>query len=632
MYSVSNCTATNNGSISTHGTGSHGLSASTSSNVTNSGTISTYGMMSSGINISGGCTATNTGNISTAGMAASGLSVAGASTAFNSGSISTTGMGSNALQATGGSTVTNSGTLAAYGTGSHAVSADGGCSVHLQTGSRILAGDVFAAAGGARLYLDGSGTTDFDITGPWWQIHKTGTGTWTLAGAIAAPTDLNLDGGTLTLAKGVTVSTTGSYTQAAGTTLALTLNNSGGPYITAAGPATVAGTLALDVPCSALGSTQTIIDAATITGGFDSVSSGNPNFSFNTTVVDGARDQIMLTGVCYAPQYDNSSMGLSSAMGGAQTFLGVPSNRTIGLLSENQEMGEFMVASSEPLIDLVSRRSNGDRYGIYVQPMFNVSKRDAFNSGPGYSANMAGLEIGADTFVSDDLMLGVFAGYAVTDINFEGLAFAENDSEDQQMYTLGAYGGYRFDNWRLTDTLSVTHIEHESKRNAGLGEMAKGDYDSQMLSNQLLASYAWTVNETWELSPELGLNTTWLYRGGFSETDATNAAEYDDFDKLFVESIVGLRLRGNFEVGETTLSPYARLSWSHDLGGNDMTVRQTLGTSAAEATQENDDDRLGLDLGLSLREGDATFTLAYAGEFSDHSESHGLTANLRLEF
>ncbi|MBU1003393.1 MAG: autotransporter domain-containing protein [Proteobacteria bacterium] len=605
--------------------------------------------------ITAGASSTNSGTVTTYGATAHALYTFG-STTYNSGTLSTNGTGAAAIYADGTSVFYNSGTLAAYASGAHAVYALSQAKVHLQTGTRILDGDVYAANASATwLYLDGSGTVDFDITGGWQGIHKTQAGTWTITRApvsvryfidegtlaLATGTSFAADsitlytGSTLALNSGTTVSlgAWGDYNQAAGSTLALTLNNSGGPYITAPNSATIAGGLSLDVPYSALGTTQVIIDTAALTGGFSSITSSNPNFSFDSaTVAAGLGQQIQLTGVTYAPQYDNSAMGLSSAMGATQAFMGVPGNRTSNLLSENQDQGEFMVASSEPLVDLVSKRSNGDRYGIYVQPMFNVSQRDAFGSGPGYSANMAGVEIGADTFVLDDLLLGAFIGTAVTDINFEGLAFAENDSEDQQLYTLGIYGGYRLGDWRLSDTLSFTHSEHESKRNAGLGEMAKGDYDSQVLSNQLLASYGWAVNDTWELAPELGLNTSYLNRGGFSETDATNAVEYADFDKFFVESVAGLRLRGSFEAGSTRISPYARLSWSHDLGGNDITVGQTLGTTAVEATQKNDDDRLGLDLGLSLREGDATFTLAYGGEFSEHSESHGLTANLRLEF
>jgi outer membrane autotransporter protein len=291
-----------------------------------------------------------------------------------------------------------------------------------------------------------------------------------------------------------------------------------------------------------------------------------------------------------------------------------------------------MVASAGPMYDLIPKSSADKRYAVYMQPIYSTSTRDPFNGAPGYRASTTGLEVGADTYISDNLLLGVFAGYASADVNFNGVVFAENDSEKQKLFTVGGYGGYRADNWLFSDTLNFIYSKNNSKRNAGLGETAKGDYDTQLLSNQFLASYILPLRDSWKLATELGLNTRYLNRGAFSETDATNALRYSKFQEFFAESVMGLRLRKSFEYDEVRLTPYARVAWSHALLGNDISVRQTLGASTALVTQRNDNDFLNLGLGVSVRKGDTMLSLIYNGEASEHSRSHGLTANLRYEF
>lgn len=589
------------GTITTYGNGAVGMVVSNGSTATNSGTIATYGLGDAyGIQTSTGCTATNSGTI----------------ISYNT----------SAIRCYSGSTFYNSGTLASYG--SHAIYADDS-DVHLQTGTSILAGDVHGT-GTSDLYLDGSGTVNFDISGDW-TIWKTGDGTWTIAQNIsaAAPAYV-ITGGTLALASGVSLSANNFFMDP-GTTLQVALDGSGTTAIASFGASIIDGSnLVVDISANLIGNSQTILSAPTILGTFASVTSLNPHFSFD---LDTTPTDVGITNVSYAPQWDNSALGMASSMESNMAFMLIPNARSQMLLSDSgEQQGQTMVASAGPLLNILPSSSGDRRYGVYMQPMFSTSTRDAYDSAPGYTANMAGGEVGVDAFVDDNLLLGAFAGFASTKIDFDGVTFAEGDTEDQQLYVLGIYGGYRAGDWDLTDTLSVTHIRHDSERNAGLGETAKGDYDSQLATNQFLASYNWLDNGDWRLCPELGLNTSYLYRSGFSETDATNAITFGKYSTFIAESVVGMRVSTDFDIRETQMTPYARLKWSHALNDNDVTVRQTLGSTTAQVTQSNDDDHLGLDLGLTARNGDASFSLTYAGEISQHGQSHGLSALMRYEF
>ncbi|MBU4087073.1 MAG: autotransporter domain-containing protein [Nanoarchaeota archaeon] len=636
-----NSTVANSGYIITQGeratgifvVGGDGFSAAGHSTAVNSGSVTTYGDFAWGCYASLNGSVTSSGSVTTHGERATGMLAEKNSSVTNSGSVTTFGTEAHGIRVgtDGHSTATNSGVIGAYGTNSHAVLADATSVVVLETGTQILAGDVYSADVSNRLDLAGSGIADFDITGNWGQIHKTRAGTWTLAKNLAVSNDLFLDSGTLALAPGVLLAVGGNYTQAPGTRLVIAVDSSNAVSVTVAATAAIAGTLEVELSGTALGHDQVLLNATGgITGSYTAVASTNPHFSFTTTTAT----QVLLTAPAFTPQWDNSALGLTVVMGAChQAFMGVPGHRTAGLLAQkSQQPQEVLVASAGPLTGIMGKYQEDKPNGIYIQPLYSYSRRDPFASAPGYKAEMKGLEIGADTLVTKNFLAGVFAGYAANSIDFNGLAFVGNDVEGQQMYTLGGYGGYRLGNWMVSDILSVTHTDHNSLRNAGLNQTARANYDSQMLGSRLLASYTCPRVFGWEVVPELGLNAIYLNRDSFSETGAVNAVRTDNFSEFFVESVAGVRLLGSYQYGEIALAPYLCLAWARDLGGNDITTRQYLAATSAQITQKNDDNRLDADLGIALKKGDTTFTLAYAGSFSEHGESGSLTANLRLAF
>ena len=410
--------------------------------------------------------------------------------------------------------------------------------------------------------------------------------------------------------------------------LAVVLDEAGTTPLVVLTSGTCSGNLVVDAPASVLTGNLIVADGP-FTTFFDSVSSANPNMSnFSLTNVG---NQWFVSNGEFTPQWDNSALGLASTMASNLAILQLPGQRSLQIMTDNKEQEPVMVASAGPMYDLIPK-SEDKRYGMYLQPLYAISTRDAFNGAPGYTATTKGIEVGADVHVDDSLLLGAFASYASAYIDVGGVTFAENDSEEQQLYALGLYGGYKMDDWVFTDTLGFTHAENESRRNAGLGQTARGEYTTQLLTNRFLAGYVFSLDGAWEIAPELGLNANYMHRGAFSETDAVNAQNYGTFNDFFAESVIGLRIRKNNELNGIQYAPYARASWAHDLLGNDVSVRQSLGSSTALVTQKNDDDHFNLDLGISARKDNTMLSLSFGGGVSDHSHSLGGLANLRYEF
>ena len=538
----------------------------------------------------------------------------------NTGTVATYGVLSDGIEIQIGR-LYNSGSISSAS--SHAINAYAGADIHLQTGTRILHGDVHATSA-SNLFLDGTGSVDFNITGVWTNLNKEQEGTWTIRDGFAvSATNLNINGGTLALADGAGINVT-TLNLNAGGTLAVVLGSA--PAVTSTN-ANLFGTLAVD---SVLGSGPVL--QATAFAGTPTLTSLNPHFSLTPSYVG---NQLIVTSE-YAPQWDDSALSMTSTLHSARSFLGTASTRALRMVgTENSglaESEEILVASNGPLSGLFSRRPEPDGFGVFLQPVLSMSNRDAAGGSPGYDSTMAGLELGADTYVTENLLLGLMAGFGTAGIGFDGVDFVESDDESQTIYTLGAYGGYRAGNWRFTDSLSLSYADHDSRRYAGLSEYAKAEYDSWLLSNSLAAHYVIAAGDGWSLIPKAGLDATYLYRGAFSEHDATNAVSYADYDDVFCESVLGLRVSKDFTADDVSFSPYAGLGWRHALGGNDMTVRQQLATTAVDVTQKNDDDFLTMETGLVLARDRFKVELAYTGEMSDNTDSHVLSANFRIDF
>ena len=167
--------------------------------------------------------------------------------------------------------------------------------------------------------------------------------------------------------------------------------------------------------------------------------------------------------------------------------------RSLTLLADSGQGADepIMVAANGTMAGLLDSHGREKQWGMFLQPIFSTASRDSDANSEGYDAVMAGMEVGIDRRLGDNWVLGAMVGIGTATIDFNGSTFVDNDSEDQALYTAGVYGGYRMDDWLLSDTLSVTYATHDSDRNAGLGQTAKADYDSWLTVNQMLAAYQW---------------------------------------------------------------------------------------------------------------------------------------------
>ena len=647
MYSVSDHTyAVNSGTITTiaYGSGSsQGVYMSEDAYFNNSGTVTSiaYGdnfaralcmdaANSTGYN-SGSLAAESYGSEYSAAVY-----LRYGATFYNTGSLSATTHGTGDARAAyirSGSTFYNTGTLSATALGggnAYAVYVDeNNVDIHLQTGTRILGGAVHSSANTADLFLDGQGTADFDITGTWGTLNKTDTGTWTISKAIAATIGtLNVTGGKLDLTGGMANAIT-DLNLSSGAVLSLPTSMG----LTATGTAALDGTLYIDASAAALGTT-TVLTAGTLNTGAGYNAVGiNPDFTVNVATTTGAGGTVQAT-TSFTPADDNAALGTTATLASARAFADVAGTRGLTLLAQADDKDEeILVAANGSMSGLLGGRSEEKPWAIYLQPVVTTISRDKEGRVAGFDTMLVGFEGGVERMVGDNLAIGAMAGVGTVDVSFTDNAFGTSDNEDQTLYTLGVYGGYRMDDWKFTDTLTATYTEHDSSRAAGLGQTAGADYDSWMLSNRFLAVYDWHPVQDWTISPRAGLNLSWLYRGEFEEDGAVNAVAYDAMNEIITEAVLGVRATyAAIDVHGADLTPYVGAGLVHTLTGADFTVRQRLATASADVKTENDTDRLTAEAGMTLSRDDVSFTLSYDGTWAERSDGHAFTGTLGWAF
>ncbi|MFA5622225.1 MAG: autotransporter domain-containing protein, partial [Thermovirgaceae bacterium] len=568
------------GKIESTGEGAHGMLAHNSLAL-NTGTIVTGGESAYGMKAEGISTAINTGKVETKGDMAHGMSVTKA-LAVNTGEIVTSGKEAHGMDATEALAV-NTGTIATKG-----VEAD---AVKLNNSTLINAGVLDSAQGDALsasdhslavlldgTKLEGSHTLE-DMDGDsnlvvWMnddlaakvdnfgRLFKAGGGTLLVEDGSSVVGKTLTAQGTLAIEAG-TQFTTGTYDQWSGGALYLYAN-----------PASVTDPDAVPLWVEGVqdikGSVYIDMSTATMPGHFKYIRAENDSWNFDTYFVNVnpyfiPYDPLWITGSSY---FYTSYLGYNF------------SHAALGLVATIDDWSLLRYAMANHLNDVADCMKSlevGEKK-IHAQVLAGQTKRDpASATSAGFDSTQKGISLGFDKKQNDSTLWGLYVGYTEKDIDFTGLPMVYADWESQDTWHFGAYISKRWDKWILSDTLTYRSASHSTFRKQ-VGGDARASFDSWAVTNDLRLGYvAKEIGEGshWQVIPEVGLNVGYINRGGYTEDKGFT---YGDFSNTVVESVVGIRFKGEYLRGDgSTFIPQLRLGWVHVLSGEDITIDQSWG-------------------------------------------------------
>ncbi|MBI6852685.1 autotransporter domain-containing protein [Pseudomonas cichorii] len=214
---------------------------------------------------------------------------------------------------------------------------------------------------------------------------------------------------------------------------------------------------------------------------------------------------------------------------------------------------------------LRSGLSSGDELsdtGVWMQALNSNMDQDSRGGVEGYSANASGVAVGVDGRFSSRATLGFAYSYvnanATSDIGYK---------TDVQGNALSLYGNWDKDNWFAQGSVSYGRNDNDSRRYVA-GTLAKGNFDSDVLSISTLAGYGLRLNDHILLEPRVGARYSNVQVDAYTEHGSTAALRNSDQRFETGEMGAGLRVASEAPLLGGTLTPELTLMTYHDLIGD----------------------------------------------------------------
>lgn len=277
-------------------------------------------------------------------------------------------------------------------------------------------------------------------------------------------------------------------------------------------------------------------------------------------------------------------------------------------------------------------QSSGEAFketGVWVQSLYSDATQDLRDGVAGYNAYSRGVAVGADGKLNENVTLGLAYSFLNTDVNGK----TGNKTEvDSQAFTL--YGGFEQGNYFVDASLTYGKNDNESKRRIA-GTTAKGDYDSNLLGLNLVGGYTYHLNDEVLIEPRVAARYTMVDIDGYREKGSSAALKVDDQRYEALELGAGLRVAGNYPLGQGTLVPQAKLMAYHDFAADKASSTSTFVvgdtpfvTSGAKAARNSYEAGVGTDYRL----GAVTLGLNYDYVGKSGFDADTFTAKVRYDF
>lgn len=298
--------------------------------------------------------------------------------------------------------------------------------------------------------------------------------------------------------------------------------------------------------------------------------------------------------------------------------------RVFGAVASRLSGGSLAV-DGEGAEGMSSGDSIFERVVMWIQGLWSNADYDGSSKSNGYDADSAGVALGFEKHVNDQVKLGV--GYAYTNTDIDGFM----RSTDVDTHTAILYGEYKPSNWYVNAVASYGWSDYSEDKNvAGLGVSA--DYDVETFGLQTMAGYEMSV-KGFNLTPEAGLRYLHISQDGYRDT-ADQRVSANDSDIL--TGVIGAKAGKDFVLeNETVLRPEVRLAVTYDMFRDDGGSAVRLANGSAYIVDGEALDRLAVEFGAGLTaelNDNVEMSLKYEGQFRDDYEDHTGLLNIKYKF
>ncbi|KFC74993.1 putative Outer membrane autotransporter barrel domain protein [Bosea sp. LC85] len=244
-----------------------------------------------------------------------------------------------------------------------------------------------------------------------------------------------------------------------------------------------------------------------------------------------------------------------------------------------------------------------------------------------------GLVAGLDLAAAQDIRVGVMAGYSHS--RFE--VARRRSRGDADNYTIGLYGGARFDRLRLTGAVNYAWHDLSMRRSVsfpGGGEQLLSGYGAHTL--QAFGEIAYRLDlGSGAFEPFANLAYVNLRSNGFRETGGIAALSAGPQSTAVTFATLGLRAQTSVDLGSNAAQLNGTLGWRHAAGDLTPVSLQAFagGAPFSIAGVPIARDALVVGAGASMKlTSAAELSLAYDGQLARGATDHSFNARLGMRF
>lgn len=235
--------------------------------------------------------------------------------------------------------------------------------------------------------------------------------------------------------------------------------------------------------------------------------------------------------------------------------------------------------------------------------------------------------LGAEAHVLDNTKVGGFFGYGNTDYSSD---LSKIDGDDMHF---GVYGLTDIGNVTMTYGLAYTDEDRDITR-VWAGTANRHSENASVLQGFVEGAYNFDLSVA-KVSPYVGF--TWARVETDAVTDATNGTSYmtDEIKDDIQIATLGVRTTVPFAMGAMPVALKADLGWSHYFGDTEGVVNVQMGANGRFAAIEGTElkDQANLSLGIVGQVAKhATVGVSYSGAWGSDIDTHGIFANVRINF
>ncbi len=303
-----------------------------------------------------------------------------------------------------------------------------------------------------------------------------------------------------------------------------------------------------------------------------------------------------------------------------------------------QKTGQMMINANQ---NVILKRTRGIRRGInfgdqfkdgavWGQMLYSSGNQDKMDGEPGFSSNIWGFVLGADTELESGVRVGVAGTYARSSVNVD-----DNSSLSANNFLGTAYLSWKGRRGYYMDTMMTSGGGWNDTEKTVAGQKVTGRFNSTQFGLRMIVGKEWRTGN-WSLSPQTEFNYGIVQFKDYDEEGNTGweqKVEQDNYKTIEIGG--GLKIDGEFWSRSYTFRPELSLMSYYDFESRGALVKSVYlagGDKYQVTGPDRDQLRLQAGLGFGLEISNWSIRTGYDMNWSKNYSSHSFSARVRYEF